>query len=191
MAQSPAIQRVLKIHHDPKIVTRFEDYREFVKIRAAKYSRTARLVPTPRCIVDGNELLRFYCTTFMCGLGQNGNSSVCNGQYCSLCGIIKSGFSPKMDGIATWSTGWRAHVAVPEDIEEEFGFMHVRRAILVCRVIAGRVGYGLEFGGKEDPGSDSAMGSGIGCENKLDDNDELLVFNPMAVLPCFVIVYTM
>ncbi|GFZ01621.1 zinc finger (C2H2 type) family protein [Actinidia rufa] len=106
------------------------------------------------------------------------------------CGIIGSGFSPKMDGISTLSTGFRAHVAVPADIEEEFGFMGVKRAMLVCRVIAGRVGCDPDYVDKEDPGFDSVVGKGPGARMRLDEEDELLVFNPRAVLPCFVIVYT-
>lgn len=179
-ARSPIIHRILKIHNSPKSISVFEEYREVVKSRAA-----AAKIKTPRnerCIADGNELLRFYCTTFVCEL----DSSICSQQYCSLCGIIRSGFSPKMDGISTVGTSYGAHAAVPEDIEEEFKFMHVKRALLVCRVIAGRVGCDLGLVDKEDPGFDSLAGRGNG-----DEEDELVVFNPRAVLPCFVIVYTM
>ncbi|KAJ8559485.1 hypothetical protein K7X08_003543 [Anisodus acutangulus] len=128
-----------------------------------------------RCIADGNELLRFHCTTFMCELGQNGNSSICTQQYCSVCGIIRSGFSRKMDGISMQPTSWRAHVAVPEEIEEEFGFMNVKRAMLVCRVIAGRVGCDPGYVDKEDPGYDSLVGRENGVQTRLDEEDELLV----------------
>ncbi|KAL0308522.1 UNVERIFIED_CONTAM: hypothetical protein Sradi_5794500 [Sesamum radiatum] len=179
-AKSPTIHRILKIHNSPKSISVFEEYRELVKSRAA-----AAKIKTPRnerCIADGNELLRFYCTTFICEL----DSSICSQQYCSVCGIIRSGFSPKMDGISTLGTSYGAHSAVPEDIEEEFKFMHVKRALLVCRVVAGRVGCDLGLVDKEDPGFDS-LGAGRGSE---EEEDELVVFNPRAVLPCFVIVYS-
>ncbi|KDP46520.1 hypothetical protein JCGZ_08492 [Jatropha curcas] len=189
--KNPEILRILKIHNSPKILSRFEEYRELVKAKAARNGSVKRR--DERCIADGNELLRFYCSTFMCDLGVNGNSSVCNQQYCSVCGIIKCGFSPKMDGISTLSTSLRAHVAIPEDIEEEFKFMNVKRAMLVCRVIAGRVGSELEEEeevNKEDGGFDSLLGrGGSGVHTRLDE-EELVVFNPRAVLPCFVIVYT-
>ncbi|XP_011035183.1 PREDICTED: uncharacterized protein LOC105133068 [Populus euphratica] len=187
--KSPEIRRILKIHNSPKILSRFEEYREFVKAKAARNSPIKRR--DERCIADGNELLRFYCSTFMCDLGLNGDSSICNQQYCSVCGIIKSGFSPKMDGISTLSTSWRAHMAFPEEIEEEFKFMNVKRAMLVCRVVAGRIGCDLEGDiDKQDRGSDSVLGrGGSGIHTRLDE-EELLVFNPRAVLPCFVIVYT-
>jgi hypothetical protein len=187
--KSPEIRRILKIHNSPKILSRFEEYREFVKTKAARNSPIKRR--DERCIADGNELLRFFCSTFMCDLGLNGDSSICNQQYCSVCGIIKSGFSPKMDGISTLSTSWRAHMAFPEEIEEEFKFMNVKRAMLVCRVVAGRIGCDLDEDiDKQDSGSDSVLGrGGSGIHTRVDE-EELLVFNPRAVLPCFVIVYT-
>ncbi|KAK8582264.1 hypothetical protein V6N13_145246 [Hibiscus sabdariffa] len=186
--KNPEIHRILKIHNSPKILTRFEEYRELVKAKAARNGVIGRR--DERCIADGNELLRFNCSTFMCDLGVNGSASICNQQYCSVCGIIKSGFSPKMDGIPTLSTSWRAHMAIPEDVEEEFKFMNVKRAMLVCRVVAGMVGSEGEEIDKEAGGFDSVIGrGGSGAYPKLDE-EELLVFNPRAVLPCFIIVYT-
>ncbi|CAN8315294.1 unnamed protein product [Cochlearia groenlandica] len=192
----PQIQRILKIHNNPKILARFEEYREIVKAKAGRRGGGGRRWEEERCVADGNELLRFYCSTFMCSLGQNGKSSLCGHQYCSVCGIIGSGFSTKLDGIATRATGWRGHVAVPEEVEEEFGFMNVKRAMLVCRVVAGRVGCDL-MGDDVDKsdgigGYDSVVGQGGNKSGSLlrIDDEELLVFNPRAVLPCFVIVYT-
>ncbi|KAH7549920.1 hypothetical protein JRO89_XS13G0105500 [Xanthoceras sorbifolium] len=194
--KNPEILRILKIHNSPKILSRFEEYREFVKAKAARNGAVRRR--DERCIADGNELLRFYCSTFCCDLGQNGNSSICTHQYCSVCGIIKSGFSAKLDGISSLSSSWRAHVAIPEEMEQEFGFMNVKRAMLVCRVVAGRVGCDGDVeddvaAAKEDGGFDSVVGRGCGSGGshlRLDDDEELSVFNPRAVLPCFVIVYT-
>ncbi|XP_076899532.1 uncharacterized protein LOC143553414 [Bidens hawaiensis] len=174
-AKTPMIYRVMKIHNSVNILTRFEEYRETVKSKAERYGRDER------CIADGNELLRFHCATFLCDLGQNGNSGICSHQYCSVCGIIRVGFSSKMDGISTYSTSWKGHEAFPDDIEEEFKFMHVKRAMLVCRVIAGRVGCDPGTRDKDDPGYDSLVGR---------EDEELIIFNPRAVLPSFVIAYT-
>ncbi|KAK9159020.1 hypothetical protein Scep_005594 [Stephania cephalantha] len=185
------IHRILKIHNSPKIVARFEEYRESVKAKASRIARKR----DERCVADGNELLRFHCTTFMCNLGQNGNSSLCGQQYCSVCGIIRAGFSAKIDGIATLSNSWRAHVALPDGLEEEFGFMGVKRAMLICRVVAGRIGNDQGLADKDDVGFDSVVGRGEevggahGSSTRVDE-DELLVFNPRAVLPCFAIVYS-
>ncbi|KAI4306630.1 hypothetical protein L6164_029891 [Bauhinia variegata] len=184
----PKITRILKIHNSPKILSKFEEYRESVKAKAARNGAVKKR--DERCIADGNELMRFHCSTFLCDLGLNGDSGICVQQYCSICGIIKSGFSPKLDGISTLSTSWRAHVAIPEDIEEEFKFMNVKRAMLVCRVISGRIGCDSDEVDKEDGGYDSVLARGAsGVYTRLDE-EELLVFNPRAVLPCFVIVYT-
>ncbi|PWA76136.1 zinc finger (C2H2 type) family protein [Artemisia annua] len=181
----PTIHRVMKIHNSQKVLACFEEYRENIKLTSARHRHD------PRCIADGNELLRFHCTTFLCDLGQNGNATICTQQYCNLCGIIGSGFSPKLDGISTLSNSYGGHVSVPDDIEEEFGFMNVKRAMLVCRVIAGRVGCDPEIGDKNDPGYDSlVVRESSVVQTRLDDVDELIVFDPRAVLPCFVIVYT-
>ncbi|XP_076885978.1 uncharacterized protein LOC143535662 [Bidens hawaiensis] len=188
--ENPTIHRVMKINNSPKILTRFEEYRESVKSKATQHHASERR-RDERCVADGNELLRFYCTTFLCDLGQNGNSTLCTQQYCSVCNIIGSGFSPKMDGVSTLPNSWKGHVSIPDDIEEEFGFMCVKRAMLVCRVIAGRVGCDQEINDKNDSGYDSLVGKEHGAvQRRLDDEDELIVFNPRAVLPCFVIVYT-
>lgn len=81
-------------------------------------------------------------------------------------------------------------MAIPEEIEEEFRFMNVKRAMLVCRVVAGRIGCEAdEDVDKDDGGFDSVVGrGGSGALTRVDE-EELLVFNPRAVLPCFVIVY--
>ncbi|CAI9106943.1 OLC1v1006194C1 [Oldenlandia corymbosa var. corymbosa] len=193
--KKPVTHRILKIHSSPKILQRFEEYREYVMSRAARNGGGGGGGATrrrdERCVADGNELLRFHCTTFMCELGQNGDSTLCSHEYCVGCGIIRGGFSPKMDGISTHATSWRAHVSIPEEMEEElFKFMHLKRAMLVCRVIAGRIGsddHGHDVD-KLDPGFDSLTTGG--AASRLEEEDELLVFNPRAVLPCFVIVYT-
>ncbi|KAE9594155.1 hypothetical protein Lal_00017010 [Lupinus albus] len=183
----PVKTRILKIHNSPKILSKFEDYRERVKAKAARNSTRCR---DERCVADGNELMRFHCSTFLCDLGLNGNSKTCSQQFCNICCIIKSGFSPKLDGISTMSSSWRAHVSIPDDMEQEFRFMNVKRAMLVCRVIAGRVGSDLDEVNKEDGGFDSQIArGGSGVYTRFDD-EELLVFNPRAVLPCFVIVYS-
>lgn len=81
-------------------------------------------------------------------------------------------------------------MSIPEDIEREFRFMNVKRAMLVCRVIAGRIGSDSDEADKTDGGFDSVMARGeSGVYTRLDE-EELLVFNPRAVLPCFVIVYS-
>ena len=57
-----------------------------------------------------------------------------------------------------------------------------KRAMLVCRVIAGRVKKSME-GNIEDYDS---VAAGMGVYSNLD---ELYVSNPRAILPCFVVIY--
>lgn len=183
------VRRVLKIHNSPKMVARFEDYREAIKAKAA-------IRRDERCMADGNELLRFHCTTYLCSLGRAGNG-LCEEELCSVCGIVKDGFSVKMDGIGVMGSSKAAHEAIPAEVEEEFEYMNVKRAMLVCRVVAGRVGREEEEGGcnagvvvdgdREGKG-DGAFDSVV--VRRGDGEEEVVVFSPRAVLPCFVIIYS-
>ncbi|KAE8656444.1 U-box domain-containing protein 15-like [Hibiscus syriacus] len=85
------IERILKVHNTQRTIQRFEDCREAVKTRALNSSKK-----NPRCAADGNELLRFHCTTMTCSLGARGSSSLCGSiPGCGVCTIIKQGFHNK------------------------------------------------------------------------------------------------
>ena len=89
------IERILKVQNSGKTVERFEQYRERVKA-SADASRADELARRsyPRCAADGNELLRFQCTTFNeCSLGLAGSTALCRSpSQCKLCSIIRDGF---------------------------------------------------------------------------------------------------
>lgn len=179
--QSPVckIHRILKVHNTQKTISRFEEYRDSIKAKATKLAKKH-----PRCITDGNELLRFHCTTFVCSLGLNGSSNLCNSiPHCNACSIIKNGFKVTGEtnggkGILTTATSGKAHDKAEVSGEEK----NDNRAMLVCRVIAGRVKKNVE-GGTEEYDS---VGGGVGAYSNLD---ELYVFDPRAILPCFVVIY--
>ncbi|KAE8690338.1 hexokinase-2 [Hibiscus syriacus] len=132
------IERILKVHNTKRSIQRFEDCRDAVKTRALNSTRK-----NPRCAADGNELLQFHCTSLSCSLGARGSSSSCGSiPGCGVCTIIRQGFQNKADGggatsavefkgVRTTAGSGRAH----DSIECTDG----RRAMLVCRVIAGRV----------------------------------------------------
>ncbi|KAJ0974820.1 hypothetical protein J5N97_016785 [Dioscorea zingiberensis] len=129
------IERVLKVHNMQKTLARFEEYRETVKIKASKLSKKH-----PRCLADGNELLRFHGTTISCSLGMNGSSSLCTLEKCSVCRIIRNGFTMQEEtnehiGVFTTATSGRAFESIQVSEDDPF----TRKALLVCRVIAGRV----------------------------------------------------
>ncbi|KAG6385536.1 hypothetical protein SASPL_154372 [Salvia splendens] len=181
-SRSVRIQRVLKVHNMPKTVCRFEDYREMVKIKASKLPKKH-----PRCLADGNELLRFYGTHAACALGV-GSSALCVSDKCSVCRIIRHGFSAKREvrngvGVFTASTSGRAFESIEDDVDDD---PSLRKALIVCRVIAGRVHRPLDnvLDIVGQTGFDSLAGK-VGLYSNVE---ELYLLNPKALLPCFVII---
>lgn len=180
--QCGRIERVLKVHNMQKTIARFEEYREMVKIKASKLPKKH-----PRCIADGNELLRFHGTTVSCSLGLNESSSLCVSEKCCVCMIIRHGFSAKKEGeggigVFTTSTSARAFesIEIPEDDTT------LRKALIVCRVIAGRVHRPLE--NIEEMVGQTGFDSLAGKFGLYSNIEELYLLNPRAFLPCFVVI---
>ncbi|XP_028069708.1 uncharacterized protein LOC114272245 [Camellia sinensis] len=175
------IERILKVHNTRRTIQRFEDCRDAVKIRV-----NANTKKNPRCAADGNELLRFHSTTLSCTLGARGSSSLCGlTPGCGVCTVIKHGFSGKASdgkGVRTTASSGRAH----DCINGGDG----RRAMLVCRVIAGRVRRMADDGAEEEESvSAGSYDSVAGYAGIYSNLEELYVFNPRAILPCFVVIY--
>ncbi|KAL2467205.1 zinc finger protein-related [Abeliophyllum distichum] len=178
------IERILKVHNMQKTLAQFEEYRELVKIKASKLPKKH-----PRCLADGNELLRFYGATVECNLGINGSSSLCTLDKCRVCRILRHGFSSKKGlnggsvGVFTASTSGRAF----ESLQVYDDNPRIRKALVVCRVIAGRVHRPLEnvqeLAGQS--GFDSLAGK-LGVHSNIE---ELYLLSPRALLPCFVVIY--
>ncbi|KAK4768697.1 hypothetical protein SAY87_003838 [Trapa incisa] len=183
------IERILKVHNTQRTIQRFEDCRDAVKARAMASTRR-----NPRCAADGNELLRFHCTTLSCSLGHRGSTSLCGSvPGCGVCTIIRNGFQGKsgtVGGVRTMASSGRAH--------DSLRCTDGRRAMLVCRVIAGRV---KRLAAPDDAadaveeegngrmavaGSYDSVAASVGVFSNLED---LLVFNPTAILTCFVVIY--
>ncbi|XP_043709767.1 uncharacterized protein LOC122658741 [Telopea speciosissima] len=178
------IERILKVHNTQKTIQRFEDCRDVVKARVSSNAKK-----NPRCAADGNELLRFHCTTLTCALGARGSSTLCSTiPGCGVCTIIRHGFSGKAHdgkGVRTTASSGRAHDSLIVSCTEG------RRAMLVCRVIAGRVKR-IADDAPPDEESGSATGtydSVAGDAGAYTNLEELFVFNPKAILPCFVVIY--
>ncbi|XP_022858005.1 uncharacterized protein LOC111378941 isoform X1 [Olea europaea var. sylvestris] len=176
------IERILKVHNTQRTIQRFEDSRDAVKIRANSNTKK-----NPRCAADGNELLRFYCTTLICSLGTRGSTRLC-GSFpgCGVCTIIRHGFQGnKVSGVHTTASSGRAHDCL--------GSGDVRRAMLVCRVIAGRVKQVVNNATFEEDrigmSPIRSYDSVAGCAGIYSNIEELYVFNPRAILPCFVVIY--
>ncbi|KAK4845033.1 hypothetical protein QYF36_027479 [Acer negundo] len=153
-AFSGQVEMIFKVQNGHRTVARFEEYREVVKSRAGSGMSPGR--PTEenaRCVADGNEMMRFYC------LGPTTDNGAGNSGVYGAWGFPGG----KGSAICTFSGSSGAH--------ENAGGGRGMRAMLVCRVIAGRVSTQIGF--------DSVSG----------DNGELLVFDSRAVLPCFLIIY--
>lgn len=176
------IEKVLKVHNMQKTLARFEEYREMVKLKASKLPKKH-----PRCLADGNELLRFYGTTIACSLGMNGSSSLCASDKCCVCRIIRNGFTTKKElkggiGVFTTSTSGRAF----ESIEIFEVDPTIRKALIVCRVIAGRVHRPLE--NMQEMVGQTGFDSLAGKVGLYSNIEELYLLNPRALLPCFVVI---
>ncbi|XP_041023430.1 uncharacterized protein LOC121264357 [Juglans microcarpa x Juglans regia] len=176
------MERVLKVQNMPKNVSCFEEHRETMKIKASRLPKRH-----PRCLVDGNELLMFYGTTVVCSLGMNNDScSLCTLDNCGVCQALRHGFFAKKEcngglGVFTTSSSERAL----ESIETDEADRSVRKALMVCRVVAGRVHKpGESIQDMTASGFDS-LARKMGSHSNVE---ELYVLNPQAILPCFVVI---
>ncbi|KAI3813042.1 hypothetical protein L1987_17756 [Smallanthus sonchifolius] len=166
---SGRIEMVFKVQNLTRTLTRFEEYRELVKSGSGSRSKDnvgsdLNLVgeDQARCLADGNEVMRFQC------LG-----STAGGSY-------------EADGGGAWSFQWGKGAALctfsgSGVAHESAGGGRGRKAMLVCRVIAGRVWKQHVF--------DSGFSGRVGYDSVSGENGELLVFDSRAVLPCFLIIY--
>ena len=181
------VSAILKVQNLQRVVAEFENYRELVKIRATKLSKKHS-----RCVADGNEFLGFHGTTLSCSLGSSsnsGSSNLCFSDHCGVCQILRHGFASKtrQDGIKGVLTASACSTAL-EGIEMERGRSRGGvKAVVLCRVIAGRVHKPMKK--FEDPNGFSEFDS---LALKVGPNailEELYLLSTKALLPCFVIVF--
>ncbi|KAJ4915453.1 zinc finger (C2H2 type) family protein [Raphanus sativus] len=180
------ISAILKVQNLQRVVAEFENYRELVKIRATKLSKKHS-----RCVADGNEFLGFHGKTLSCSLGLSSSSNLCFSDQCGVCQILRHGFASKTrpDGIKGVLTASTCSTAL-ECIETEPGGNRGGgglKAVVLCRVIAGRVHKPMKK--FEDPNGFSEFDSlalKVGPNSRLD---ELYLLSTKALLPCFVIVF--
>ncbi|CAI8609635.1 unnamed protein product [Vicia faba] len=153
------VEMIFKVENVGLTMSRFEEFREAVKARGGSLSEGKNWEENARCVADGNEVMQFYCL----GPAEDGGSH--------------GGWSfPERKGTAirTFSGSGCAH--------ENGGGGEGRWAMLVCRVVAGRVLKQLGY-------LNSLLDKRVGFDSVSGDNGELLVFDTRAVLPCFLIIY--
>ncbi|KAK9148074.1 hypothetical protein Scep_006831 [Stephania cephalantha] len=158
---SGRIEMLFKIQNAQKTVARFEEYREIVKSRALTCSAARENEDdVARCVADGNEVMRFHCLGATAG---------------AICEVLWR-FSGKEAAVCTFSGSGAAH-----ERGGGGGGGKGRRAMLVCRVIAGRVCKRFRV--------ESFVDGRVGFDSVGGENGELLVLDSRAVLPCFLIIY--
>lgn len=183
------IERILKVHNTQRTIQRFEECRDAVKMRANANGAKKNA----RCAADGNELLRFQCSPLACALGSRGSSSLCaDFPACGVCTVIRHGFQGSK-GVRTTASSGRAHDLL--DCSDG------RRAMLVCRVIAGKIrrtppndpttpeADDPALSTVAEPAAASSYDSVAASSGVYSNLEDLVVFNPKAILPCFVVIY--
>ncbi|XP_076907190.1 uncharacterized protein LOC143563565 [Bidens hawaiensis] len=156
---SGRVEMVFKVQNSGRTVTRFEEYRELVKSGSGS-GHNGFGEDYARCVADGNEVLRFQCLWSTDGYDTDDGVGWAFklGKGAALCMFSGSGVAHESAG------GGRG-----------------RKAMLVCRVIAGRVQKRDLFG--------SVYSGRVGYDSVSGENGELFVFDSNAVLPCFLIIF--
>ncbi|KAI3870547.1 hypothetical protein MKX03_022740 [Papaver bracteatum] len=167
---------ILKVHNTQSTIQRFEECRDSVRILTS--CNTSK---NPRCAADGNLQLRFHCTNLTYSLDSSiYNSAVPDCGPCGVFSVLRHEF-PAEKGVYTTTSSVKDH--------NSFGSMDLdnTRAMLVCRVIAGRVNGANSTNMGVAAETYDVVGAG---QKAYDTYEELFVSNPESVLPCFVIFYT-
>lgn len=168
---------MFKLKHPVEMLDRFEKYREKVKKKAL-----VQYTGHPRSTVDGNELLQFYGTVMTCSERLPQVSDLCKDPFCRVCRIIQSNYSTeylKKNGIRLSSS---SEELCDINMIALTKLKNIKRAAIVCRAIAGRVA------NKADRIYEDC--DSFRCRGLHSNSENLVVTNPCAVLPCFVIVFT-
>ncbi|KAK9132988.1 hypothetical protein Scep_012516 [Stephania cephalantha] len=166
--QVKKIERVLRVKNYTETLKRFEEYREAAKKRA--YDQK---IKHHRVSVDRNELLLFHSTMSL--KRQTTASKLRRNQICGVCRRIQSGF--ETDGISKrkeilLSTAIGTQSKVP-CIHKTY---NVKKAVIVCRVIAGSVAVN-KFEGRGEEEFDS-----VGSEGLRYKLEHFFVWNSSALL---------
>ncbi|KAI4306187.1 hypothetical protein L6164_029484 [Bauhinia variegata] len=169
------VRTVFRVNNSAQVLERFDKYREKVKQKAAE-----QYPKHTRSIVDGNELLRFYGTSISCCHGKSNRNlyDLCKDPSCRLCRIIQSNFDQK----CIKQNGFELNSISEIGTNANTRAKNVKRAVIVCRVIAGVPVNEID---DENEGRNTT-----GSEEQQLSLEEFVVENPSAVLPCFVIVFS-
>ncbi|CAM0956249.1 unnamed protein product [Alopecurus aequalis] len=153
-AAVPEVEAMFRVHSAARAVARFEEARAAARAHGA----------AARCGADGNEMMRFQCRP-AAGAG---------GVFAA--GVATCQLGPSSSAVRTFACSGVAHARAASSPGAG------RRAMLVCRVIAGRV--------RPAHGEDKARLYRSSNYDSVDmGNGELVVLDSRAVLPCFLVIY--
>jgi hypothetical protein len=162
-APEPSVEALFRVHSASRAVARFEEARAAARARGA----------AARCGADGNEMMRFQC--------RSSPADAPGGVFGA--GVATCRLGASASAVRTFACSGAAHASVAGACGGG-GVTAGRRAMLVCRVIAGRVRPA------NDPSPRHAHASGAAAYDSIDmGNGELVVLDSRAVLPCFLIIY--
>ncbi|CAN6283990.1 unnamed protein product [Urochloa humidicola] len=154
--ETPSVEALFRVHSASRAVSRFEEARAAARAHGA----------AARCGADGNEMMRFQCRPDAPG-GVFG------------AGVATCRLGASASAARTFACSGAAHASVAG------AGAAGRRAMLVCRVIAGRV----RPANDTSPRHAYASGGAAGYDSIDMGNGELVVLDSRAVLPCFLIIY--
>ncbi|KAL6061398.1 PARP catalytic domain-containing protein [Balamuthia mandrillaris] len=171
----PSIQRILQIRNPPDV---YENYKAYV----------AHV---------GNEKRRFHGTTLACNFAVDLKYAPCSQQNCSVCNICTVGFS--MDkvrrhnfqrfgfGLYFSATSSKSHSY--NDNSERVGPRGERlRVMFLCKVATGRE-Y-VTNNSKNFNGLPRGYDSVVGVPGNELNHDETVIYNDVAAIPSYLIVYS-
>ncbi|KAK9936162.1 hypothetical protein M0R45_013021 [Rubus argutus] len=184
------IKRVFEVQNIPETCSQFEEYRLVVMAKSQaneiNFSGSEEenrrgvgmLSESVYCRANGNELQRYYGTTVSCSLSSSSSSSstveLCNSVQCGLCFVLGHGLGPAV------TTSSAVMALKDKDVTLTRG--QNKKAVIVCRVIAGRVRPRLCSQWKVAPAPDEFDTFAL-------SNHDLCVQYCSAILPCSVVIY--
>lgn len=187
------MDNILKLPVPKTLHDKYENYKE--KVMNLERGRTA---PSLSCINSGNEVKIYHGTSLECKLGVGQNSKVCNSGQCNCCNILKSGFKTAKSGargfnrfglgLYSTSVSSKAH---DYNSASENGLGQGKRAMLVCKVVAGR-SYSTETSPnfREVTAPPEGHDSILGIKGSELNHDELVVYDSKAMIATYLILYS-
>ncbi|CAG8458216.1 9554_t:CDS:2 [Gigaspora rosea] len=194
----PNVYAVYKIFPNHDLVTKYNDYRNYVENRRG-FGYKGRPFPKGdenRTMTRGNEQRRFHGTRMKCFLGIK-TDTLCSNPECSICGIIINGFKLSYEGPRSfpWQKFGEGIYFSGTSSKSDYFSKDTKthnskkyKAMLLNKVVVGRAFEMLEEN-KDMEGSPANYDSVVGEPGEKLNHDELIVYKECACLPRYLIIY--